>query len=270
MRPSSRGGRSLGDAYSGSDAAIVGPGRRSAARAVPPAPADRRTLVEEVLVVLWLSVLARAANAILSLLEAPIAGVVVAAADQSNAFARQLLGFAVGLAPVFLVLHLVPERGGRRGDRPAGRRGRRRARRLLFALVGLAGIGVYLAAVELGVNRCVVPTPPLGHWWTVPALVLNAVEAALVEEVIVLGYLITRLQQLSSPGLAIGARARSSAARITCTRGGVPGNLAMGVVFGILFLRWGRRTWPFVVAHALLDIAAGVGFILFRDSLPCF
>ena len=117
-----------------------------------------------------------------------------------------------------------------------------------------------------------VPVPPLGHWWTVPALVLNAVEAALVEEVIVLGYLITRLQQLSwSPGLAIGASALLRGSyHLYQGWGGFAGNLAMGVVFGILFLRWGRRTWPFVVAHALLDIAAGVGFILFRDSLPCF
>ena len=242
---------------------------------VPPPPADRRTLVEEVLVVLWLSVLARTASAILSLLEAPISGVVVAAADQSNAFARQLLGFAVGLAPVFLVLHLVRRSGegvsaiGLQTDRPSGDAARGA---VLFALVGLAGIGVYLAAVELGVNRCVVPVPPLGHWWTVPALVLNAVEAALVEEVIVLGYLITRLQQLSwSPALAIGGSALLRGSyHLYQGWGGFAGNLAMGVIFGILFLRWGRRTWPFVVAHALLDVAAGVGFILFRDSLPCF
>jgi membrane protease YdiL (CAAX protease family) len=48
------------------------------------------------------------------------------------------------------------------------------------------------------------------------------------------------------------------------------GNLAMGALFGWLFLRWGRRTWPFLLAHALLDVAAGIGFILFRDRLPGF
>ncbi len=37
----------------------------------PPAPADRRTLIEEVLVVLMLSFLASAVYAILNLLEAP-------------------------------------------------------------------------------------------------------------------------------------------------------------------------------------------------------
>ena len=53
-------------------------------------------------------------------------------------------------------------------------------------------------------NRFVVPAPPLGHWWTVPVLLLAALEAALVEEVIVLGYLVTRLRQLSwSPVAAV-------------------------------------------------------------------
>jgi membrane protease YdiL (CAAX protease family) len=242
---------------------------------VPPPPTDRRMLAEEILVVLSLSILARAAFAILSLIEAPIAGVVVAAADQSNAFVRQLLGFVFGLAPALLVVHLVRRSGegiavvGLDSDRPA----RDVARgALLFVFVGLSGVGVYLAAVELGVNRFVVPTPPLGHWWTIPALFLNAVEAGVVEEVIVLGYLVTRLQQLSwSPALAIGASAALRGSyHLYQGFGGFVGNVAMGLLFGFLFLRWGRRTWPFVVAHALLDIGAGVGFILFRDSLPGF
>jgi hypothetical protein len=31
-----------------------------------------------------------------------------------------------------------------------------------------------------------------------------------------------------------------------------------------------RRAWPFVVAHFLLDVGAGVGFLLFRKHLPGF
>jgi membrane protease YdiL (CAAX protease family) len=241
---------------------------------VPPPPTDRRTLVEEILVVLSLSLLSSVAYAILSLIEAPMAGVVVAAADQSNAFIRQVLAFVFGLAPVLLVLHLVRRSGegvavvGLAAPRPADAgRGA-----VLLVLVGIAGLGVYLAAVELGVNRFVVPTPPLGHWWTVPALILNAVEAALVEEVIVLGYLITRLQQLSwTRWQAICASALLRGGyHLYQGWGGFLGNLGMGLLFGLLFVRWGRRTWPFVVAHALLDVGAGVGFILFRDRLPGF
>ena len=248
---------------------------RMPATPVPPAPADRRMLAEEVLVVLSLSVLARAAYAILSLLEAPIAGVIVAAADQSNAFTRQILGFVFGLAPALLVLHLVRRSGeglvaiGLQADQ----RSRDLARgALVFVVVGIAGIGVYLAAVELGVNRFVVPTPPLGHWWTIPALILNAIEAGVVEEVIVLGYLVTRLQQLSwSPLAAVAASALLRGSyHLYQGVGGFVGNVAMGALFGFLFLRWGRRTWPFVVAHVLLDVGAGVGFILFRDRLPGF
>jgi membrane protease YdiL (CAAX protease family) len=232
-------------------------------------------LAEEVLVVLSLSILRPAAFAILSLLEAPIAGVVVAAADQSNEFTRQLLGFVFALAPAFLVVHLVRRSGegvaaiGLGADRPTFDLSRGV---VVAVVVGIAGIGVYLGAVELGVNRFVVPVPPLGHWWTIPALVLNAVEAGIVEEVIVLGYLITRLQQLSwSAAVAVGASALLRGSyHLYQGWGGFVGNLAMGALFGFLFLRWGRRTWPFVVAHVLLDVGAGVGFILFRDRLPGF
>jgi membrane protease YdiL (CAAX protease family) len=250
--------------------------RSSSARwaPTPSPPRDRRTLTEEVVVVLMLSLLASAVYAILSLLEAPLAGTVVASANQSTQLARQLAGFVFGLAPVFLVLHLVRRSGeGPGGIGIAFDDPRRDAARglALFAVVGLAGIGLYLAAVELGVNRFVIPAPPLGHWWTVPVLVMSALEAALLEEVIVLGYLVTRLRQLSwSPVAAIaGSSALRASYHLYQGWGGFLGNLAMGVLFAVLFLRW-RRTWPFVAAHFLLDLAAGLGFIAFREQLPGF
>jgi len=240
----------------------------------PPPPADRRTLTEEVVVVLMLSLLASAVFAILSLLEAPLEGTIVASANQSTQLARQLAGFVFGLAPVFLVVHLVRRSGeglqgiGFAGDRPGPDLVRGLA---LFAVVGLAGLGIYLAAVELGVNRFVIPAPPLGHWWTVPVLVLSALEAALVEEVIVLGYLVTRLRQLTwSPVAALaGSAALRASYHLYQGWGGFLGNLAMGVLFAALFLRW-RRTWPFVIAHFLLDLGAGLGYIAFRDRVPGF
>jgi membrane protease YdiL (CAAX protease family) len=247
----------------------------TASSPVPPPLADRRTMVEEILIVLSLSVLAGAAYAILSLIESPVSGVVVAAANQSNAFARQLLAFVFGLAPAFLVLHLVRRSGEGTAaiGLPEPRFGPDAGRAAVLALlVGAAGLAIYLAAVELGVNRFVVPTPPLGHWWTVPAVVLNAIEAAAVEEIVVLGYLVTRLQQLSwSVPQAVGASALLRGTyHLYQGWGGFAGNLAMGALFGVLFLRWGRRTWPFLLAHAFLDVGAGVGFILFRDRLPGF
>jgi membrane protease YdiL (CAAX protease family) len=43
----------------------------------------------------------------------------------------------------------------------------------------------------------------------------------------------------------------------------------MGAIFGWLFART-KRAWPLVIAHFLIDVAAGIGFILFHDRLPGF
>jgi membrane protease YdiL (CAAX protease family) len=242
--------------------------------AVPAAPADRRTLVEEVLVVLALSLLASAAYAVLDLLSAPISGVIVAAADQSNEFTRQVLDFVFGLAPFLLVLHLVR----RDGEGLVGiglDLGRPRADLIrglwLFLVVAAGGLAIYLSSVALGVNRFVVPVPPLHHWWTGPALLMNAAQAALLEEGIVLGYLVTRLEQIGWTPLAavLGSAALRGSYHLYQGWGGFAGNFLMGLLFALLFIRW-RRTWPFVLAHFLLDVGAGVGFILFHNYLPGF
>ena len=223
---------------------------------------------------LSLSLLASAAFAILTLFEFPVRGARVASVSQSTMLARQVLGSLFGLAPVWLVVYLV-----RRSGEGIGALGLRADRVrddvvhgfALFAVVGLAGIGVYLAAVELGVNRFVVPVPPLGHWWTVPVLVLNATEAALLEEVVVVAYLVTRLRQLGlTESASVGASALLRGTyHLYQGWGGFLGNLAMGALFGTVFSRT-RRVWPIVVAHLLLDVAAGLGYILFRQHLPGF
>ena len=241
---------------------------------VPAPTMPRRTLAEETLVVLWVSLLASAVYAIISVLEAPIRGVTVASAPQTTVLARQIAGVVFGLAPVWLVVYLVRRSGEGLGsiglgwDRPRRDLG---TGLVLFAIVGLGGIGVYLGAVALGVNRFVVPVPPLGHWWTVPVLLLDAVEAALVEEVIVVGFLVTRLQQLRlTPLAAVGASALLRGTyHLYQGLGGFVGNLAMGLLFGLVFVRT-RRTWPLVLAHFLLDVGAGVGYLLFREHLPGF
>src|SRR5918995_75991 len=122
----------------------------TASAPVPPPVADRRTMVEEILVVLSLSVLAGAAHAILSLIESPVSGVVVAAANQSNAFARQLLAFVDGPGR-------GPERdrgGGRRGDR---RPGVSRDQAAAAVVVGAAG-----GRGERAAARDVSPVPGVG------------------------------------------------------------------------------------------------------------
>lgn len=234
---------------------------------------ERRLLVEEVLVVLSLSLLASAVFAVLDLLSGPLKGGYVASVDQSTQVARQVASFVFGLAPAWLVVHLVRRSGEGVGAIGLDLREPRRDALLglaLFAVVAVGGFAIYLGSVALGVNRFVVPVPPLGHWWTVPVLILNGIEAGLLEEVIAV-YLITRLRQLRlTPPAAVGLSAiLRGSYHLYQGWGGFAGNLAMGVLFGLVFVRT-RRAWPLVIAHALLDTAAGVGFILFRRHLPGF
>lgn len=244
----------------------------SAEARVPKPGLPRRALAEEVLVVLSLSLLASAVFAIINLTSAPVKGFTVYVVAPVP-FATQLADFVFGLAPAWLVVYLVRRNGeglasiGLSWDRSVRDLGRGVA---LFAVVGMAGILIYLGAVAIGVNRFVVPIPP-GHWWTVPVLFMSAIQAALVEEVIVVGYLITRLRQFGAS--AVAAIVASALLRGTYHLyqgwGGFAGNLAMGLFFGFIFTRT-RRTWPLVVAHFLLDVGAGVGYLLFREHLPGF
>jgi membrane protease YdiL (CAAX protease family) len=239
---------------------------------VPTPSLPSRTLAEEVLVVLSLSLLASAVFAVLSLLEAPLRGVTVASVDQNPHVERHVFGVLFGLAPVWLVTYLARRDGdGLRGiglswDRPRSDLLRGLA---LFVVVAAGGIGLYLGAVELGVNRFVVPVPPLGRWWTVPVLVMTAAEAALLEEIVVVAYLVTRLRQLGLTEVAsIGSSALLRGTyHLYQGWGGFGGNLAMGLLFGLVFVRT-RRAWPIVIAHFLLDVAAGVGYLVFREHLP--
>ncbi|MEX0832576.1 MAG: CPBP family intramembrane glutamic endopeptidase [Actinomycetota bacterium] len=229
------------------------------------------SLREEVLVVLSLSLLASVVYAIIDLFSAPLRGVARAVYPQVG-LPLQLADIAFGLAPVWLVIHLV-----RRSDGGAAAIGLTRARpsrvilegTLLALVVGAAGIGIYLGSVALGWNRFVVPVPPLGHWWTWPVVVLGAAQAALLEEVIGAGYLITRLRQF---GWSRAATVSSSALlrggyHLYQGWGGFLGNVALGAFFGWIFVKRGKL-WPLIVAHFLLDVGAAAGYVLFRDRLP--
>jgi membrane protease YdiL (CAAX protease family) len=232
---------------------------------------SRSVLREEIVVVLSLSLLASAVFAVIDLVSAPVSGVTRAVYPQVG-FATQLAEIVFGLAPVWLVLHLLRRDGegpasiGLTRDPPLLALG---SGALIALVVCIVGLGVYLASVALGINRFVVPVPPLGHWWTVPILILGAIEAALLEEVVVTGYLISRLRRIGWG--AVAAVATSALLRASYHLyqgwGGFAGNLALGVFFGWLFVRR-NRLWPLIIAHFLVDIAAGAGYLLFRNHLP--
>ena len=112
----------------------------------------------------------------------------------------QLVGIGFGLMPVFLVLYLLSLT-----DPPAGQTIGLDRRRPGFDLgvgalvalgIGVPGLGLYLGARELGLNTQVQASGLADNWWTVPVLVLSALQNALLEEVVMIGYLFTRLRQL--------------------------------------------------------------------------
>jgi membrane protease YdiL (CAAX protease family) len=110
--------------------------------------------------------------------------------------------------------------------------------------------------------------PPLGHWWTIPVLLLGAARSGLLEEVIVCGYLLRRLDQLGwSGGRALWASALLRGAyHLYQGYGGFAGNLALGLFFGRVYQRRGRTT-ALVIAHFLIDAVAGLGYLALRGKV---
>ena len=87
-------------------------------------------------------------------------------------------------------------------------------------------------------------------------------------EIVVLGYLLRRLDQLGlSPAraIAISAVVRGSY-HLYQGFGGFLGNAVMGVIFALLYLRW-KRVTPFIIAHGLIDTGAFVGYAVLHGHV---
>ena len=132
---------------------------------------------------------------------------------------------------------------------------------MLAAVIGGSGLGLYLIAYHIGVALNVVAENLPAVWWRIPVLVLSAAQNAIVEEVIVVGYLLSRLERLGvrpSRAIVISAVIRGSY-HLYQGAGGFLGNAIMGLIFGFLYRRWGRVT-PLIIAHFLIDAVAFVGY----------
>ncbi|MDN4615748.1 CPBP family intramembrane metalloprotease [Leifsonia sp. F6_8S_P_1B] len=243
----------------------------------PVAPDRRARLWWEVAIVLGLSLGRSAVYSIVEIIDDSTKG--TALADQTTSinpaqsdrevfdFLYQVLGALFPLFAVALVVYLLWE-PGRSGFRRIGLEFRQPGRDvlralLLVAVIGVPGILFFAATRLLGITVTVQASTLDTHWWTVPVLVLVALRAGLQEEVIVVGYLFTRLRQLGwgTWPIILGAAVLRGSYHLYQGFGPFIGNAVMGVVFGWCYTRWGR-VMPLVVAHVIIDVISFVGYPL--------
>lgn len=250
--------------------------------------ASRRRLRAEVLIVLGLSLGQSAVYSVVQLLDkmtrAPLADA-TSTLNRSQStreyfdLTYQLLDILFALVPVALVFYFLSThvQATRDGEGSAfarlgfnlARPGRDLLQGLgLAALIGIPSLGLYAAGRALGITTAIMPSGLDAYWWTVPVLILSAVRHAIVEEVIVVGYLLDRFGKFgwSVPaGIVVSALLRGSY-HLYQGFGPFIGNVVMGLVFGWIYTKT-KRVMPLVIAHALLDIVAFVGFSLFGKAV---
>jgi membrane protease YdiL (CAAX protease family) len=138
----------------------------------------------------------------------------------------------------------------------------------LAALIGVPGLLLYLAGRWLGLNAHVEPAALHDSWWRIPVLIFSAFANGFAEEVVVVGYLITRLKQLglSQNRAILVSGVLRGVYHLYQGFGAGLGNLAMGLVFGYAWCRTGRL-WPLVIAHGVIDTVAFVGYVALAGHL---
>ncbi|MFW6597640.1 CPBP family intramembrane glutamic endopeptidase [Propionibacteriaceae bacterium Y2011] len=179
----------------------------------------------------------------------------------------QVLGIVLPVLPAFLAVYLltISFRGARhligldaRRPLPDLALGL-----LMAAVIGIPGLGLYLGARALGLNTNISPANLTEHWWTLPVLVGLAAMNGILEEVIMLGWWYVRGRQLgwNWAVVIISSALVRGTYHLYQGFGGFVGNLIMGLIFGVVFVRC-KRVMPLVIAHILLDIVSFVGYTL--------
>ena len=138
----------------------------------------------------------------------------------------------------------------------------------LAALIGIPGLVFYLSAVHFGFSKQVVPSTLDDAWWEIIVLLIWSAANAFSEEIVVVMWLITRLQQLRIPpwvALLLSAVLRGSYHLYQGWSAGL-GNIIMELIFGAYYLKT-RRVWPLILGHFLIDAVAFVGYSLLRGHL---
>jgi membrane protease YdiL (CAAX protease family) len=183
--------------------------------------------------------------------------------------ANQLYRVVFLVVPALLALHLLNRTLGNRGTRDVLGLNTQRWRfdlgtgAGLAAVIGIPGLGLYLAARALGLNANLAAATLSPVWWSGPVLTLLAIANAVLEEVVVVGYLMTRLREIGwATPMAVAASALLRGSyHLYQGFGGFVGNAVMGVIFALFFVRF-KRIGPLIIAHSLLDIVAFVGYTI--------
>ncbi len=177
----------------------------------------------------------------------------------------QLLGILNGVVPALLALLLLSRVPALPGFGIGLDRLRVRLEALqglgIAALIGLPGLGLVVLARHLGINAELEASGLADVWYRYPVLVLEGIQNGVLEEIVIIGYLLTRLRQLSWPAwqaVLLSAVIRGSYHTYQGI-GGFVGNFVMGLLFGWWFTRT-RRVLPLVIAHSVIDIVSFVGY----------
>ncbi|WP_082357728.1 MULTISPECIES: CPBP family intramembrane glutamic endopeptidase [Arthrobacter] len=231
---------------------------------------SRQRLIFEVLLVLGLSLGQSAVYSVVSLIQKMTAAPLSAGTSTLNSvqssreyfdLTYQLLGIFFAVVPVFLVFYLLAA-PGKSVFRRMGLDFRHPLRDGLGALgllvvIGVPSLGLYAAGRALGVTTEIIPSALNQYWWTIPVLILSAVHNGLLEEVIMVGYLLGRLEKIGFSPLAAAVTSSLIRGSYHLYQGFGPfvGNFLMGLLFCWLYKKYGR-IMPLVVAHSLVDVAA--------------
>jgi membrane protease YdiL (CAAX protease family) len=177
----------------------------------------------------------------------------------------QLLGILNGVVPALLALLLLSRIPALPGFGIGLDRLRLKLESLqglgIAAAIGIPGLGLVILARHLGVNAQLDASDIADIWYRYPVLILQAIQNGVLEEVVMIGYLLTRFRQLNWPaGRAILVSAVIRGSYHTYQGlGGFVGNLIMGALFGWWFTRT-KRVLPLVIAHSVIDIVSFVGY----------
>lgn len=258
---------------------------RAVGPAAPVEPARRRRLAAELLIVLAVFPLPYALSALVVLVGSALGRgpgrrtPILIPGHPAASFPLELCEILLPFAAVALVAYLLSSgTSGSEGDRGLSSLGLDRSRpRGDLALV----LGVFVACELIPIYGGTIVLSLLGVHGISPATkgvpsyyvsldVVNGVTSGIVEEIVVLGYLVRRLEQLALPGWAVVVLAVAVRGSYHLYYGwGVLPILAWATASVLVYRRY-RRLLPFILVHVLWDSSLFAASALPRHDAAVF